>query len=112
MYLLAVALVLLPLGITFAEPGFDQKYERDYNISTPTNQYRPDNAQAYAPNNPFNPMNRLDPGNPANPLNRFNSNNPFNPINAYNPKNPLNATNESTPSTPFRSLGSPSGATR
>ena len=94
-------LLLIVLSTASAEPGFSQKYERDYNIFTPTNQFRPDNplnpAQAYAPNNPFNPMNRFDPGNPANPLNRFNSNNPFNPINECNPTNPLNPTNDTVP---------------
>jgi hypothetical protein len=54
-----------------AEPGFSEKYERDYNIFNPANRYQPDNplnpAQAYAPDNPFNPANRYDPGNPVNP---------------------------------------------
>ncbi len=26
----------------FADPGFDEKYERDYNIFNPINQYRSD----------------------------------------------------------------------
>jgi len=54
----------------WGEGGFDPKYERDYNI--------------------LNPLNQFDPGNPANPLNQFNSNNPLNRSNQYNPKNPLN----------------------
>ena len=68
----------------FAEPGFSEKYERDYNIFTPINQYRPDNPlnpiNSVDPKNPFNPINSVDPGNPANPINRVNPNNPLNPI--------------------------------
>ncbi|TKS58676.1 MAG: hypothetical protein EWM72_02837 [Nitrospira sp.] len=45
-----------------ADPGFDEKYERDYNIFNPASRYAPDNplnpAQTYAPDNPFNPANR------------------------------------------------------
>jgi hypothetical protein len=44
----------------FADPGFDEKYERDYNIFNPINQYRPDN--------PLNPINSVDPRNPFNPI--------------------------------------------
>ena len=61
-------LIVLSTAHASAEPGFSQKYERDYNIFTPTNQFRPDNplnpAQAYAPNNPFNPQ-RGRPGGPG-----------------------------------------------
>ena len=74
-----VFLLLLPffLSVTpaFAEPGFSEKYERDYNIFNPANKYVPDNplnpAQTYAPDNPFNPANRYDPGNPVNPANQY-----------------------------------------
>ena len=45
-----------------AEPGFSEKYERDYNIFNPINQYRPDN--------PLNPINRYNPNRPFAPLNR------------------------------------------
>ena len=42
-----VALLILPLffsiTVASAEQGFDPKYERDYNIFNPINQYRPDN---------------------------------------------------------------------
>ena len=45
-----------------AQPGFSEKYERDYNIFNPVNRYAPENplnpAQAYAPDDPFNPVNR------------------------------------------------------
>ena len=71
---LAVGVLLLSGTVAFAEMGFDEKYERDYNIFNPATRYQPDNplnpAQAYAPDNPFNPANRYDPGNPANPANR------------------------------------------
>lgn len=77
-----------------ADPGFDQRYERDYNIFNPASKHAPDNplnpAQTFAPDNPFNPVNRYDPGNPVNPTNRYAPNNPFNPANQYNPDNPLN----------------------
>lgn len=61
-----VVLILLSLLIlvtpTLAEPGFSEKYERDYNIFNPANRYAPENplnpAQAYAPDNPFNLANR------------------------------------------------------
>jgi hypothetical protein len=110
---LTVAYVdLLPLlfSVTpaFAEQGFDPKYERDYNIFNPINQYRPDNPlnpiNSVDPKNPFNPINSVDPGNPANPINRINPNNPFNPINEVNPNNPLNPINRYNPNTPFEPL--------
>jgi hypothetical protein len=89
--------LLLPLLFSVrpavAEQGFDPKYERDYNIFNPANEYAPDNhlnpAQTYAPDNSFNAANRYDPSNPVNPTNRYSPNNPFNPANQYNPDNPL-----------------------
>jgi hypothetical protein len=90
------------------EPGFDPKYERDYNIFNPAKKFRPNNplnpVDRFDPNNPFNPVNRFDPNNPANPVNKFNPNNPFNPTNQYNPNNPLNPTNRFNPQTPFEPL--------
>jgi hypothetical protein len=107
-------LVLLLLGSgtrVFAEPGFSEKYERDYNIFNPLNQYRPDNplnpTNEFDPNNPFNSINQFDPGNPANPLNQYNPNNPFNPINEFNPGNPLNPINQFNSTTPFQPLNTP-----
>jgi hypothetical protein len=70
-----------------AEMGFDQRYERDYNIFNPVTQYQADNplhpANAYDPDSAFNPVNRYDPGNPANPINQYSPNNLFNPVNQY-----------------------------
>ena len=62
-----VVLLLLPLVFSvtpaFAEPGFDPKYERDYNIFNPANQYAPDNplnpAQTYAPRQSLQPCEPL-----------------------------------------------------
>ena len=85
-------LFLLSVTPAFAEPGFDERYERDYNI--------------------FNPINRVDPGNPANPINRVNPNNPFNPINEVNPNNPLNPINRYNPKTSFAPLNRPYGSDR
>ena len=73
--MLLVFLLLLSLLISvtpaLAEPGFSEKYERDYNIFNPASRYAPENplnpAQAYASDNPYNPANRYDPGNPVNP---------------------------------------------
>ena len=52
--MVVVVLLLLPLFFSvtpaFAEPGFDPKYERDYNIFNPINRYNP--------NTPFEPLNR------------------------------------------------------
>jgi hypothetical protein len=66
-WLLGFCLLAVP---ALAEPGFSEKYERDYNIFNPINQYRPDNPlnpiNSVDPNNPFNPINSVDPGNPAN----------------------------------------------
>jgi len=66
--------ILLIATAALAEPGFDEKYERDYTIFNPINQYRPDNPlnpiNSVDPRNPFNPINSVDPGNPANPINR------------------------------------------
>ncbi len=41
--LFILAAVLLSFGFAWAEMGFDEKYERDYNIFNPANQYAPDN---------------------------------------------------------------------
>jgi hypothetical protein len=82
--------VLLPTNAqVLAESGFDEKYERDYNIFNPINQYRPDN--------PLNPINSVDP------------NKQFNPANQYNPQNPLNPANQFSPGTPFEPLNRPLG---
>ncbi|MBI5316843.1 MAG: hypothetical protein HZB34_12820 [Nitrospirae bacterium] len=100
MQIVFLLLLSLLFSITpaLADPGFGEKYERDYIIFNPINQYRPDNPlnpiNAYDPKNPFNPVNQYDPGNPANPINQFNPNNPFNSINQFNPKNPLNPINQ------------------
>ena len=95
-------------GTVRAEPGFDEKYQRGFNIFNPINQYQPTNPlnpiNAYDPANPFNPINRFDSGNPANPINQFNPNNPFNPVNRYRPDNPLNPINEFNPTVPFAPL--------
>ncbi|HDL84889.1 MAG TPA: hypothetical protein ENH11_00900 [Candidatus Acetothermia bacterium] len=45
-----------------AERGFDERYQRDYNIFNPINKYRSDN--------PLNPINEYDSDNPYNPINR------------------------------------------
>ncbi len=63
MWLLSLALFTAP---ALADPGFDEKYERDYNIFNPINQYRPDNP--LNPNNPLNPINRSNPDTPFKPL--------------------------------------------
>jgi hypothetical protein len=61
MWLLVVGAVLLTQSWCFAEEGFDPKYERDYNILNPINQYLPDN--------PLNPINEYNPSTPFKPLN-------------------------------------------
>ena len=73
-----VVLLLLPLFLSvtpaFAEPGFSEKYVRDYNIFNPASRYAPDNplnpSQTYATDNPLNPANRYNPNTPFEPLNR------------------------------------------
>ena len=82
--LIGAFLLMAMTGTGRAEPGFDEKYERDFNI--------------------FNPINQYQPGNPANPINQFNPNNPFNPVNRYRPENPLNPINEFNPTVPFAPL--------
>lgn len=42
MLLPAVLLLAVPAS---AEPGFSEKYKRDYNIFNPLNEYRPDNPR-------------------------------------------------------------------
>lgn len=110
------ALLLTTVTIAQAEPGFDPRYERDYNIFNPTNLYAPDNPlnpiNKFDPDSAFNPVNRYDPGNPVNPTNRYNSNNPFNPVNEFSPDNPLNPANRYNPNTPFAPLDGTSGARR
>ena len=45
---------------SLADMGFDQRYERDYNIFNPANHYAPDN--------PLNPTNTYNPSVPFEPL--------------------------------------------
>lgn len=107
-------ITLIVLGIlsgttaTWAAMGFDERYERDYNIFAPTSRYTPDNplnpVNKYDPDSAFNPVNRYEPGNPANPINQYNPNNPFNPVNRYHPDNPLNPVNKYNPDVPFGPL--------
>jgi hypothetical protein len=40
--LVFIVILLVSVG-AWAEPGFDEKYERDYNIFNPVNQFAPDN---------------------------------------------------------------------
>ena len=99
---------LLNAAPAWADPGFDEKYERDYNIFNPINQYRPDN--------PLNPINSVDPNNPFNPINRSTpaflripsiastQTTLLIQINEVNPNNPLNPINRSNPDTPFKPL--------
>ena len=109
------AAMTLFLGTTaaYADMGFDERYERDYNIFNPVNRYQPDNplnpVNQYDPDNIFNPVNRYDPGNPANPINLYNPNNPFNPVNQYRSDNPLNPVNKYNFDVPFAPLDGRSG---
>jgi hypothetical protein len=95
---LVTVMLVLSVARSYAEPGFDQRYERGYNIFNPIMQHQPDNplnpVNAYDPRSAFNPVNRYDPGNPLNPVNQYNPNNPFNPVNRYHPDNPLNPVNK------------------
>jgi hypothetical protein len=71
--MLVVCLLPLPaiLSVTpaLAEPCFSEKYERDYHIYNPLNQYRPDNPLNLITKNPFN-LNEYNPHTPFQPLNR------------------------------------------
>jgi hypothetical protein len=62
-------LLVVMSGTCRAESGFDEKYQRDFNIFNPINQYQPGNPlnpiSAYDPTNPFNPLNRFDPATPS-----------------------------------------------
>ena len=71
--LMLIALLALA-SAAWAEFGFDEKYERDYNIFNPIN--------AYDPKNPFNPINQYNPKNPLNPINEYNPSTPFQPLNS------------------------------
>jgi hypothetical protein len=62
MWLLVLLLVSVSAIPVSAEFGFDEKYERDYNIFNPANKYAPDN--------PLNPANRYNPSTPFAPLNK------------------------------------------
>ena len=57
-----LSLFLFAAAPALAEPGFSEKYERDYNISNPASRYVRDNslphARAEEPDNPFSPVNR------------------------------------------------------
>ena len=61
MWVMLLPAVLLFAAPASAEPGFSEKYERDYNIFNPINEFRADN--------PLNPINAYDPKNPFNPIN-------------------------------------------
>ena len=63
MWLVFLLLLSLLISVTpaLAEPGFSEKYERDYNIFNP--------ASRYAPENPLNPANRTNPATPFELLN-------------------------------------------
>jgi len=52
-------LFLLGTAPAWAEPGFSEKYECDYNIFNPLNQYRPDNSRT--PINEFNCSTSVQP---------------------------------------------------
>ena len=71
----AIFMLLASTSTAWAEPGFDEKYQRDFNIFNPITQYQPANplnpANAYSPDNPFNPVNQYDPNTPANPITPF-----------------------------------------
>jgi hypothetical protein len=96
------------VATSHAEPGFDQRYERDYNIFNPITQYQADNPlnpiNKYDTDSAFNSANRYDPGNPVNSANQYSPNNPFNPVNRYHPENPLNPTNKYNSTVPFAPL--------
>lgn len=47
--MLMVMGILVGATASWAEMGFDERYERDYNIYAPTSRYEPDN--------PLNPVN-------------------------------------------------------
>lgn len=110
---LLIMMLLTWATTSHADLGFDERYERDYNIFTPVNKYAPDNplnpVNKYDPNSPFNPINQYDPGNPANPINQYNPNNPFNPVNQYHPDNPLNPVNKYDSGVPFGPLDGRNG---
>ena len=82
-------LLVAATGTVRAEQGFDEKYQRDFNI--------------------FNPINQYQPANPLNPINQFSPNNPFNPVNRYRPENPLNPINDFNPAVPFAPLDAGGG---
>lgn len=109
-YSLLIALTLcIWVTTSHADMGFDQRYERDYNIFNPVTQYQADNplnpVNKYDPDSAFNPVNRYDPGNPVNPINQYSPNNPFNQVNRYHPDNPLNPANKYNSDVPFGPLG-------
>ncbi len=54
--IVGVFLLAAMTGTGRAEPGFDEKYQRDFNIFNPINQYQP--------GNPLNPINAYDPATP------------------------------------------------
>ena len=57
--IVGLLLLLAATGTGRADQGFDEKYQRDFNIFNPINQYQPDQ--------PLNPINAYDPANPFNP---------------------------------------------
>lgn len=82
--LLPMIMLIMSATASYAETGFDQRYEQGYNIFNPVNKYQPDNplnpVNQYNPNNPFNQVNRYHPDNPLNPVNKFNLGVPFAPL--------------------------------
>lgn len=41
-FISSVVVILLGLSPAWAEPGFDEQYQRDYNIFNPIIEFRPD----------------------------------------------------------------------
>ena len=106
---LTVTLVLLNATGSWADMGFDDRYERDYNIFNPITHIPAgqslESRQCLQPGQSLQSGQPDDSGNPANPINQYQPNNPFNPVNRYRPDNPLNPINKyNPPPVPFAPL--------
>ncbi len=113
-------LILASATTGWAEQGFDEKYERDYNIFNPVNGAITETAMGFlrwqhsrycstepavhtkcGMDAPLNPTNAYSPDNPFNSITRYDPNNPTNPINQFNPNNPFNPINRYRPENPL-----------
>lgn len=109
--MLIATMLCMWVTTSHAEMGFDQRYERDYNIFKPANGAIPETAAGflrwrrsrYSSTKPA-VHTKCGMDAPLNPANAYHPDSAFNPANRYNPENPLSPANKYNPTVPFGPL--------